>query len=183
MYRPTRYACFACLQLRLTVSGSAACPTPIMQRWEQLSGEERLCALVASSLLPERSAGRADAGAPAPAATTLRDATLTLRHWLLRCRRKAVGAVWHDGDGHAAGQPIQACGEGVPACGFAEGLGNSALIRASPADICAPVLADRAVRCMPMWVQGGAAPGDGGPALPGGPGPHRAPRWQRRRRG
>ena len=26
------------LQLRLTVSGSAACPTPIMERWEQLSG-------------------------------------------------------------------------------------------------------------------------------------------------
>jgi hypothetical protein len=27
------------VQLRLTVSGSAACPTPIMQRWEQLSGK------------------------------------------------------------------------------------------------------------------------------------------------
>ncbi|EFN59012.1 hypothetical protein CHLNCDRAFT_29462 [Chlorella variabilis] len=29
----------AAKRLRLTVSGSAACPTPIMQRWEQLSGE------------------------------------------------------------------------------------------------------------------------------------------------
>jgi len=29
----------ACLpQLRLTVSGSAACPTPIMEQWQQLSG-------------------------------------------------------------------------------------------------------------------------------------------------
>lgn len=27
------------LQLRLTVSGSAACPGPIMQRWQQLSGD------------------------------------------------------------------------------------------------------------------------------------------------
>lgn len=26
-------------RLRLTVSGSAACPLPIMQRWQQLSGQ------------------------------------------------------------------------------------------------------------------------------------------------
>lgn len=31
-----------CVQLRLTVSGSAACPAPIMQRWEQLSGRRLL---------------------------------------------------------------------------------------------------------------------------------------------
>lgn len=31
------------LQLRLTVSGSAACPTPIMERWEQLSGARCGC--------------------------------------------------------------------------------------------------------------------------------------------
>lgn len=35
----------AASRLRLTVSGSAACPVPIMQRWEALSG-------VALSLLP-----------------------------------------------------------------------------------------------------------------------------------
>lgn len=29
--------------LRLTVSGSAACPLPIMQRWHALSGEQNIC--------------------------------------------------------------------------------------------------------------------------------------------
>lgn len=32
----------SCLQLRLTVSGSAACPGTIMQRWEQLAGQRLL---------------------------------------------------------------------------------------------------------------------------------------------
>ena len=32
----------AAAQLRLTVSGSAACPLPIMDRWEQLSGARLL---------------------------------------------------------------------------------------------------------------------------------------------
>ncbi|PRW56153.1 malonate-- ligase [Chlorella sorokiniana] len=35
-------AAAAARRLRLTVSGSAACPTPIMERWEQLSGEKLL---------------------------------------------------------------------------------------------------------------------------------------------
>ena len=31
----------AAARLRLTVSGSAACPVPIMKRWEQISGKTR----------------------------------------------------------------------------------------------------------------------------------------------
>jgi len=36
------HAQLAASRLRLTVSGSAACPVPIMQRWEELSGGD-LC--------------------------------------------------------------------------------------------------------------------------------------------
>jgi hypothetical protein len=30
-------------RLRLTVSGSDACPLPVMQRWQALSGEQDMC--------------------------------------------------------------------------------------------------------------------------------------------
>lgn len=65
-------------RLRLTVSGSAACPLPVMQRWEELSGS--------GSLLPG-----ADTACLACLATCMSDA----REWRNFCGKlPCMASVW-----------------------------------------------------------------------------------------
>ena len=52
--REQRRAARAASRLRLTVSGSAACPVPIMDRWEQLSGATSPTYATADPLAPRR---------------------------------------------------------------------------------------------------------------------------------
>ena len=47
----------AAARLRLTVSGSAACPVPIMEEWEKISGALLLSLLHCKNFLPKFSCG------------------------------------------------------------------------------------------------------------------------------
>jgi acyl-CoA synthetase (AMP-forming)/AMP-acid ligase II len=94
----------AAARLRLTVSGSAACPLPIMEQWQRISGEEHLAVAVCDAVQAASSRLLLECNRNASQVSKPCLAKASVQH---PGRTAAAGTLWDDGDKHGAVEPIQ----------------------------------------------------------------------------